>query len=172
VAGALWRATVRERVVLTLTVVLALAFPVLFYAWVYRFSGFGLQGRYTLPVLTLIPMLAGELLHRHAADRAVRGHAARWALTVSGVVVVIAGVQAYAWWHDLRRTAQASGLFTAHAGWGPPGGWWLWIVVAALGVLCLLVAAVQGLRPRGGDGRADLPGLAPATAHPAAAPEP
>ncbi len=47
--------------------VLALAFPVLFYAWVDRFTGFGLQGREVLPALMLIPLVAGEIISRHRA---------------------------------------------------------------------------------------------------------
>ena len=54
----------RERRVLIGTSVFALAFPLVFYAWVYRFSGFPLAARYVLPVLMLAPLLAGELLSR------------------------------------------------------------------------------------------------------------
>jgi hypothetical protein len=148
VAAALWRCGARERLVLAATVVLALAFPVLFYAWVYRFSGYGLQGRYMLPVLVLIPMLAGELLHRHRGVRSDR-------VAVPAVVAVIAVVQGYAWWYDARATADARGTirFYAHAVWSPPLGWGPWIVVAALGAICLLGAAAEGLRAQRDDVR-------------------
>jgi hypothetical protein len=155
IVAALWRCPTRERVVLAATVVLGLAFPVLFYAWVYRFSGYGLQGRYTLPVLILIPMLAGELLHRRAgADARSRPRTVSTRVAVSAVVAVIAGVQLYAWWYDARAAADALGTirFYAHAAWSPPLGWGPWIAVAALGALCLLLAAVEGLRAARDDG--------------------
>ena len=62
IIGAMWLASRRERSLLASVVIVALAFPVLFYAWVYRFTGFGLQGRYALPVTILIPLLAGKII--------------------------------------------------------------------------------------------------------------
>ena len=55
-----------RRLVVTVCALLGLAFPVLFYAWVDRFTGFGLQGREVLPVLMLIPLVAGEVVNRHS----------------------------------------------------------------------------------------------------------
>lgn len=152
VAVALLRATNRERLVLAVTVLLALAFPVLFYAWVYRFSGFGLQGRYTLPVLVLIPMLAGELVHRHPVASATP----RSRLLVPGIIALVACCQAYAWWDNARAASGASGTirFYAHAVWSPPLDWGPWIAVAAAGALCLLAAAGQSLRLAGASSRA------------------
>jgi hypothetical protein len=109
---------------------------VLAYAWVYRYSGFGMQGRQVLPVLMLIPLVAGELVYRRL--EVARRPKARWVLGAS--VAAVALFQAYAWWYDARDAAGAPGTlrFYAHATWSPPLGWIVWIVVAALGTLALL----------------------------------
>ncbi len=44
ICGAMWVGSRRERSLLAAVVVLVLAFPVLFFAWVYRFTGFAMQG--------------------------------------------------------------------------------------------------------------------------------
>lgn len=139
VGGALWLGTWRERVVMALVLVLALAFPVLAYAWVYRHSGFGLQGRQVLPVLALIPLTAGELIRRHRERLATAP--ASWALAIG--IGGIALLQGYAWWYDASDVAGAPVTlrFYAHARWSPPLGWIPWILVAALGVIALLVFA-------------------------------
>jgi Predicted membrane protein (DUF2142) len=145
----------RERVVLIVTAALVLAFPILFYAWVYRSSGFGMQGRYVLPVIVLIPLVAGELIRRHTDRLPLR---AKPRLARGSLIVLIAGFQAYAWWYDASNVAGAPrGLrFYAHAAWSPPLGWLPWTAVAALGTLALLAFAATETFGRSG------PGLAPA----------
>jgi hypothetical protein len=146
VAAALWLGSRRERVLMILVLLLALAFPVLAYAWFYRHSGFPMQGRQVLPVLVLIPLTAGELIRRHRDRIAFRARA--WVLAVP--IGVIAILQGYAWWYDARKAAGAPATlrFYAHAAWSPPLGWIPWIVVAALGVLALLAfSAVATLGP-------------------------
>ena len=61
-AGGLWLGSLRERVVLVLTALIGLAFPVVFFAFSYRFSGYGVQGRYILPILAVTPMIAGDVI--------------------------------------------------------------------------------------------------------------
>ena len=139
VGGALWLGSRRERVLMAVVTVLALAFPVLSYAWVYRYSGFGMQGRQVLPVLILIPLLAGELVCRHR-ERLASVRSRRL------LVAAIAGIalfQVYAWWYDAADTAGAHGAlrFYAHARWNPPLGWLPWIAVVILGGVALLRSA-------------------------------
>jgi hypothetical protein len=140
VGAAVWLGSLRERVLMALVVALALAFPVLAYAWVYRHSGFGMQGRQVLPVLALIPLLAGELVRRDRARRPSRAGPGVLPVAIGGIAIL----QGYAWWYDARDVAGAPGAlrFYAHATWSPPLGWIPWIVVAALGVLALLAFAV------------------------------
>jgi hypothetical protein len=135
--GALWLGALRDRLILIAVTVLALLFPVLFYAWFDRFTGFGVQGREVLPPLMLIPLVAGEIIYRRRS-RLARSRSASWILT--GVVALIAVFQAYAWWYNARAAAEAPGTlrFYAHAHWSPPLGWIPWIILAALGTLLLL----------------------------------
>ena len=114
-----WLGAGRDRWLLAATVVLASAFPVLFYAWVYRFTGFGLQGRCLLPVMVLIPLLAGEMIHQ----RLGRLSSPRSAdLLLGGAAALIAVFQAYAWWFNAKAAAGAphTDRFYAHALWSPP----------------------------------------------------
>jgi hypothetical protein len=134
-AGALTRGTRRERVILVLICGAAVAFPVLFYAWSQRRTGFGMQGRYVLPLLALIPIIAGETLERHSTQTSQapsRLHAA--------ILTAIALFQLAAWWINADHWANtsASGLISQHAGWNPPLGWWAWLALATLGTLALL----------------------------------
>lgn len=132
----------RERVLLVTVFLLVLAFPVLFWAWFDRFSGFGVGGREVLPILTLIPLLAGELIYRRSGEmierRSIR-------LLVTAAISVIALFQAYAWWFNARETAGAPHTlrFYVHATWSPPLGWIPWIVIATFGTAALLAFAAS-----------------------------
>jgi hypothetical protein len=66
VAAAMWLGTRRECFVMVAVGVLALAFPVLFCAWVDRFTGYTVEGREVLPALMLVPLVAGEIVSRHS----------------------------------------------------------------------------------------------------------
>ena len=143
-AGAFWLGENGDRLVLAAVAVLALAFPVLFFAWFDRLTGFGLQGREVLPPLMLVPLVAGEIIFRHSS--AIRQERSGQ-LALSGVIALIAGFQAYAWWFSARSAAGAPHTirFYAHATWSPPLGWPPWIVVAGLGSVALLMFAVNEL---------------------------
>jgi Predicted membrane protein (DUF2142) len=143
---ALLVSNVRERIVLGTTVLLVLAFPVVFYAWAYRFSGYGLQGRYLLSLMVLIPLVAGEFCYRHT-DRLAR---VRWTpVAVAAAAGVIAVFQAYAWLYAARDAAGAPRMFDfdSHATWQPPLGWIPWIAIVAVGTLSLLTFAAGELMP-------------------------
>jgi hypothetical protein len=135
----------RERVIVAATILAALLFPVLFYAWVYRLTGFGMQGRYVLPALVLIPLVAGEVVRANAGS--IRSHLAGPALSAS--LVAVAAIQGYAWWYSASYFAGAPTTlrFYAHATWTPPLGWPPWIAAAALGVLALIAFAAPSARP-------------------------
>ncbi|MHB8689896.1 MAG: DUF2142 domain-containing protein [Solirubrobacteraceae bacterium] len=147
IAGALWAGTRTERRVLIATVVLAVVFTVLFYAWSYRFTGFAMQGRYVLPLLCCVPLLAGEVLRRHWGAVGARRYAA---FVPPAVLMLIACLQAYAWSYDARIVAGDPGSigFFTHATFIPPLGWAAWSVVAAGGVVALLTCAGASLRGR------------------------
>ena len=145
IGGALWLGTNAERRLMAAVSVLALAFPVLLYAWSYRFTGFGMQGRYVLPILCGVPLLAGEIVRRHwdvVADSAVGR------LVPAAVLTVVAIVQVYAWWYDASHVAGTPGKlrFYSGAGWSPPGGWVIWIIAALGGAAAMLVCAGAAMR--------------------------
>ena len=141
----------RERALVGATLVVALVFPVLFYAYVYRLTGFGLQGRYVLPLLALIPLVAGEVVYRQSP----RLSSSRLGSAIpAAAIAAFAILSVYAWWYSARAAAGLShgaGLF-AHAAWSPPAGWLPWSLLAALGALALLgfaaLAALTGPPPR------------------------
>lgn len=152
-AGALVLGHLRQRLVVVTVAILTVAFPVLFYAWVDRFSGFGIQGREVLPPLLLIPMVSGEVIYRQRAER-WQGRTAR--LGVAGVIAFVAGFQGYAWFISARAAAGGADhvRFYLHAAWSPPLGWLPWIVLAALGTLALFLFALGELwRPLAGPAR-------------------
>ncbi|MBV9716254.1 MAG: DUF2142 domain-containing protein [Solirubrobacterales bacterium] len=159
VAAAIWLGDRRARLVTVGVGVLALAFPVFFYAWVSRSTGFGLQGREVLPPLLLIPLVAGEVVSRRSSIIAQRRSAR---LALGGALAVLAVFLGYAWWYDARAVAGAPHTirFYAHAIWTPPIGWLPWVALAALGTLALLafasteaLAAVRLAAARGTPGR-------------------
>jgi hypothetical protein len=126
IAPALRLAPSRERVVLLGSVLANLVFPALLYAEMLP-TGFGPQGRYVLPMLVLIPIVAGELCTRHADRlRAVsRGCIA--------LVPALAGVLHFVAW----RTAQQ-----ADGSWSPPLGAATWNACALAGALALIATSI------------------------------
>lgn len=145
--AALWLGDRRERWVTAAVALLALAFPVVFYAWFDRFTGFNVQGREVLPLLMLIPLVAGEVVHRRRMAIASR-RAAR--VTLACAVLGVGAFHAYAWWFNARAMAGAPHAirFYAHATWSPPGSWTPWIVTAALGAVALVAGGYWLKLPR------------------------
>jgi hypothetical protein len=127
----------RERIVLALSAAFGIAFPVVFYGYSYRYSGFGLQGRYVLPALVLIPVVAGHTLDRNLV---AAGWLARHVLKLA--VAGIAVFQLIAWWINAHHWAATSSLVLTHARWQPPLGWWPWLVAAASGAASLVASAL------------------------------
>ncbi|MFZ0090520.1 MAG: DUF2142 domain-containing protein [Solirubrobacteraceae bacterium] len=143
ITGAMWVGSRRDRWLLGAVVVIVLTFPVLFFAWVYRFTGFGLQGRYVLPMIVLIPLLAGEIIRRRLQMRPPHQ---LWRFVPGAAAALVACFQAYAWWFNARVAAGAphSVRFYVHPSWSPPLGWWPWIAITALGAAALFTFGVIG----------------------------
>ncbi len=147
--AALVRGAPRERVVLIGTAALAVLFPVLFDALVYRHTGFGLQARYVLPVLMMGPLVAGEII-RERAPRTVLGRGP--GLFLAAGVTVVALLQLVAWWVNAAAAAGRSrtSFFPHDAVWSPPLGWGPWLALAVIGCLLLAVGAwIAGLLDAG-----------------------
>ena len=111
---------------------------------VYREIG-RLQGRYALPVLVLLPLWLGEVVHRRRAwlsDRATR-------ILAGSVLGVVAVVQLIGWLSNARRFAvgqSGTWAFLGGDGWSPPPNWAPWAVLALAGASCTAAAAVAALR--------------------------
>lgn len=142
----LWVAERRGRTLIVLAGLLSVAFPVLFYGFVYRYSGFGLQGRYVLPIVFLPALLGGEAIRRSAP----RSRGAL--LVVAGTALLVAAVQLAAWWENAQVNAGFPGppLTSPLSGarWLPPGGWLPWVLCASLGALAVALAAAPLPRSR------------------------
>lgn len=83
----------RQRTAVCLALLVALGFPVLFYAFDYSNAGFGMQGRYVLPLLMLVPLIAGVVVQR-SADSSRRAPNR----LVPVPAAVVAAFQLFAWW--------------------------------------------------------------------------
>lgn len=125
--AALRAAPPRRRLTLAAAVgAVGVGLPVLLYAAVIRHTGFGLQARYVLPVIAVLPLVAGELASRRARGRG-------WFLAAGAV---LAAAQLGAWWANARRSAvgiDGPAWFLGAAERAPPGGWVPWALLAVVG---------------------------------------
>ena len=140
----------RQRIQLVVVLVVAVAFPVLFYAWIYQYTGFPLQGRYVLPVLALVPLVAGQ----------ITGTSMNRLIGLLGclMMIILAAIQLLAWWTASMNAAGKphTTWFLSRPAWSPPIGWWPWTLLAVVGTAALVAAAVLeavgGLRARPASG--------------------
>ncbi len=112
---------------------------------VYREIG-RLQGRYVLPLLVLLPLWLGEVVHRRRDRVPIRAQRA----LAGGVLALVALVQAVAWLANAHRFAvgeSGSWSFLTGDGWSPPPSWIPWALLAATGVAsCAAAAALTAAR--------------------------
>jgi hypothetical protein len=97
---------------------------------------FSMQARYVLPVLSMVPLVAVDVLREHAPEMARRWQG-RPALAGAGVLVFVALGQAIAF--ETEAAAQ-------HGIWTPPLHWETWEVVVTFAVLLATAGAVRSLR--------------------------
>jgi len=142
---ALLLGTRRERILVLISLGIALALPVFLFAATVRHTGFSLQGRYVLAFSIVVPLLAGEIL--------VRRYERLRALEAEQIFILFAAgaglVQLVAWWTNAQRFAVGVGgrqWFLSSAEWSPPLGWWPWLILAAGGASLLSVGAIVDWR--------------------------
>jgi hypothetical protein len=140
VGGALVIGERRHRVAVCLALLVALGFPVLFYAFSYSNAGFGMQGRQVLPLLMLVPLVAGVVLQRSTDSRSEAPSA-----LVPVAIAAVGAFQLFAWWVNARHSAGEPNAvwFLAHPMWSPPGGWWPWTALVLAGSASLICSAVR-----------------------------
>jgi hypothetical protein len=110
-----------------------------------RPTGFSIQGRYVLPFLTVVPLMAGEVVR---ANRK-RLPEVLGPVVVTSVAVVAAAVHAVAWYYNGRRYAVGTAgprWFIGREEWRPPLGWVPWLVVTMAAAALLVAAALVGGR--------------------------
>jgi hypothetical protein len=138
IAVALYVSDRRGRLLVGALTAFALLFPMLVWLLVVRQSGYGMQGRYVLPVLVAVPLVAGEMLRRHPAR--VPG------LAIAALPVAVGALQFIAWYLAARRSAVGVGGpldFLGSAEWTPPGGWGVWLACAIAGALLIGASATS-----------------------------
>lgn len=130
----------RERAVLAAIAASALAL-VLALAVAVRPTGWGEQTRHVLAALVVLPLVAGEVLRRHAGALAAR--------TAALAVVLAAGLAAAvhltAWYVNARAWSsgpRGPAFLTAGDGWLPPGSWLPWAGAIVLAGVALVLAAL------------------------------
>ena len=140
-AVALRAGRLRERATLAATLAGALVLPMVMWIYAIRQTGYGMQGRYVLPLLVIVPLLAGELIRAHAHELAER---TRRALVIA-VPLVAGAVHLLAFHWNARRSAVGldGSFFFADPAWSPPLGWIPWFVLAALGAAALAAVGRQ-----------------------------
>jgi hypothetical protein len=141
----------RQRVVLCTLVVASVAVTIGVDA-LNRPTGFGVQARYVLAFLVVVPLYAGEVL----LERSRTGRQwARWlGWLPPTVAVTAAGVHLTAWYTNARRYAVGRGgplLFVDRPQWEPPLGWPFWIVVAMAATGCLALGGILAFRRTAGE---------------------
>jgi hypothetical protein len=106
-------------------------------------TGFGVGGRYLLPLLPLLPLVAAE----------VRPEWPRWC--ASAVLAAWPLLQAFGWLVNSHRYAvgiHGPLLFWQRPAWNPPGGWALWLagvaMATALGIAIALSPHLPSMTPR------------------------
>jgi hypothetical protein len=136
----------RERLTLAAAVAAALLAPMLLWIYAIRQTGVGLQGRHVLPLLAVVPLIAGELIRAHA-EALGQGLRSRLLTAIPPLVGAIHLVAFY--WAARRAAVGTDGplLFFTDAGWSPPLGWVPWLVIALAGAAAITFAPRAG-RPR------------------------
>lgn len=133
-------ATRRHRRAIAATVVVSVLGAVGLSVAVVRQTGFGMQGRYILPLAVAVPLVAGEVA---LANRRFIERWSRWLPT--GASTVAASVHLVGWYANARRNAVGiTGpiAFVRSAEWVPPGGWPPWIAIAIAACAMLIAAAL------------------------------
>jgi hypothetical protein len=132
----------RERTALAGVVVAAVLLPMLLWIYAIRQTGFGLQGRYVLPALVVVPLIAGDLIRAHAS--ALGARLRRGLLT--WMPPLLAAVHLLAFYWAARRAAVGTDgplLFLGDPGWSPPLGWVPWLLAALAGSAMVAISLRQ-----------------------------
>jgi hypothetical protein len=144
VAVALTVGTWKQRGILLALVAGCIALAVAFNSVLPTETGYDFQGRYLLPLVVAMPLVAAEVIRRQR----VAGRFLAAGIAAGGVAV--ATLQFVGWYLNARRYAVGTSgprWFADRAAWSPTGGWLLWIAIALFGSVCLTGAVVVAVAP-------------------------
>ncbi|WP_250280920.1 DUF2142 domain-containing protein [Frankia sp. CiP1_Cm_nod2] len=157
----------RDRALLAGGLLVVVVLYELLAAAVFIQNGFGMQGRYILPALVMLPLLSVEVL----ADRLPAHLRARAATAAAGVIAVSGAGQFAAWLTNSHRYAVGPDgplwFFLPQPAWSPPGGWTPWTALACIPMIVTFAAAraahrdalaAAGATPAAGPGHGPRPG--------------
>jgi hypothetical protein len=151
--------TRRERIALAVTPAVALAVTIFVAAYAIEPTApdFVMQARYVMPALTMVPLVAADVLRGHAGE-AER----RWGTRRNGVAAAV-----LAWVTLAHVVAFGTNVAAYRPDWQPPLGWDLWEGVVAVAALLGLAAVIRSLRAarRRPVAVPEPSSLAPLTAH-------
>ena len=141
----------RERTAVVALAALEVVGAVVVYAAVIRPTSpdFRMQGRYVLPLLVALPLVAGEVVHGNVGRVAslLRGRAS---VLLGGAMAAAVAVHGVAWAVNARHYVVDAKFNEEYpAGWEPIGGWAVWAVLVAAAV----VVGWLGLASARGAGR-------------------
>lgn len=109
-------------------------------------TGFGMQGRYVLPMVVTLPLLAGEVWARRPGT----APSLRYTHLAPALVFGVAGVlHAVGWYANARRAAvgtDGSWMFMGSSEWSPAIGWYPLASLVALSVGALVLCAAHAAR--------------------------
>ncbi len=127
----------RERLVLAAVIAGCVLGTVGLAAAIIHQTNFPMYGRYALPLWVIVPIGAGEvvLAHRDRLEPVL-------ARAVVGTTVVVAGIVHFVgFWANARRYAVSDHgpvFFLGRSQWSPAGGWKVWVLLVAVGVVSLM----------------------------------
>lgn len=137
--------TSRDRKVLLISTSGMLFIMVVFTAIIAYPHGFEVQGRWVMPAMVLIPLLAAAVVPRETSTRIV---APRLMILIGVVFGAIHAISIY-----LAGQRHAVGIggpspFIGVSEWRPPGGWTLWLIVALMGAVLVALSFFEGSTSR------------------------
>jgi len=139
--AALWFGRGRERVVLLLLGAGAVLVTLFIAVTNLAQTGFGMQGRYVLPLMVMLPLFAGEVVMRRLPDP----HRRSLDRLLPAFVLVAGTVHAVGWYANARRSAigiDGTWFFESTSEWAPRTGWYPVLAVVALATLLAIALAV------------------------------
>jgi len=109
-------------------------------------TGYTIRGRYILPALFPLGLIAGEVLYR-SSGRLVAVAKGSIASAVSCLAATLALVGWFTAAHRYAVGTSGTWLFLGVAQWQPPLGWLTWLIVAILGAVCIGASGFADRRP-------------------------